>query len=120
MSSIGNITNPVILHAGDPVRDVSSAGMNDLAQSTKNTNNVARVTPTQKAGEIQQASRAPRSTPANVAKEVTQESNTAHFTPQEDQVTISENARSARSPAPVQTGETLGGLNVENNVDIKA
>ncbi|MBF0453331.1 MAG: hypothetical protein HQL72_00780 [Magnetococcales bacterium] len=119
MPTVGNISSPVLLHSGDAANNVPSSGTSDLAQSTRNINQVSRVTPTQKAGEIQQISRNPRSTPPDMAEKVTQESRTGRTTPKEDQVSISENARSARSPEPIQTGENVGGLNVESKLDIK-
>jgi hypothetical protein len=120
MAIVGQIANPVIVQSGDPLRDTSAAGLTDLARTTQNTNNTARITPTKQAGEIQQASREPRTTPPEVAAKTTTESNISRKTPEADKVTISNNARIARNPEPIPVGETTGNLNVGNNLNITA
>ena len=119
MPTVGAISSPLLNQSGDAIKNLNSANVTDLAQTVQSTNQSSRVTPTSKTGEIQELSREPRTTPPDVAKDITKESHDARVTPKEDQVTISNNARSARNPTPVQTGETVGNLNVENKLDIK-
>ncbi|MBF0448389.1 MAG: hypothetical protein HQL67_09335 [Magnetococcales bacterium] len=116
MPTVGNISSPVIAQTGN----APTSGVSDLAQTTKSITHASRITPANKAGEIQQTSREPRTTPPALAQKTTEESRSAHFTPKQDQVNISANARAARSPEPVQTGTTLGGIEVGNTVNIQA
>jgi hypothetical protein len=120
MSIVGNIASPTLQQSGGLIRHIPTAGISDLAQSTQNTANNARVIPASQVGTIQETSRDPRTTPPALVERTTQESHAGQFTPKPDQVKISEEARIARSPEPVQTGESVAGLNLENKIDIQA
>ena len=112
MPSIGELSSPILQSSNGPTLNFYAGGVGQLAQGTKTANNEARVTPRDKADEIQQASRTPRTTPPKLAGETLQFSRSAHFTPPQDSAEIRANARAARNPPSVPGGAHLGSVDI--------
>ncbi|MBF0107635.1 MAG: hypothetical protein HQL76_00470 [Magnetococcales bacterium] len=112
MPSIGELSSPVLQNANGPMLNFFAGDVGKLAQGTKTANNEARVTPREKADDVQQASRNPRTTPPELAGETRRSSRNAHFTPAQDSAEIRANARAARNPPSVPGGAHLGSVDI--------
>lgn len=112
MSSIGELSNPILQLSNGPSLNFFAGNLGQLAQDTKNANNSARITPAKEANQIQQNSRDPRTTPPKLAGQTRQTSRDAHFTPDQNSKEIGANARSARNPPTVPGGKHLGSVDI--------
>ncbi len=109
-------SNPVIVQSNDAIRNTSTAGATDLAQSTKNNLDTSRVIPAKETGETQQTKGDGKAqqtssellkTSSEADSKDTKESLSSSFASKEDKVTVSENAITAKTQNRLQSERLL-------------